>query len=332
MENSESRLDKVTDAFGDLLTGVPAPIRKNFFKACGQLCTAAVDVPIAWLEGISAEMRATSDARIHIIRKEGEVITGKIDVPKEYVSRASEKYAAKIIREQINLDEITKNAANELSSQEYNNHQQEQKQSELSDDWLNEFENCAKLKSSEDMKMIFGKILSGEIQKPGTFSIRTVRLISQLDNQAAKLFQLLCSQSISMYLGDHIFDARVVSLSGNAASNSLSQYGLSFDNLNVLQEYGLIISDYNSQMPYAQCIANEHVWIGTSIRFGNKLYGLVPSDREKYDKVLKIHGVALSKSAKELLNTIPLTPVPNYESKLREYFESKHLKMVEVSV
>jgi addiction module HigA family antidote len=38
------------------------------------------------------------------------------------------------------------------------------------------------------------------------------------------------------------------SLNGNAASNALRQYGLSFDDLNTLQEYGLIIADYNSWM------------------------------------------------------------------------------------
>jgi hypothetical protein len=37
-------------------------------------------------------------------------------------------------------------------------------------------------------------------------------------------------------------DARVISLGGNTGSNALQAYSLSFDELNVLQEYGLIIS------------------------------------------------------------------------------------------
>src|SRR6185295_2887457 len=142
------------------------------------------------------------------------------------------------------------------------------------------------------MKLIFGKILSGEISKPGSFSIRTLKIISQLDNQAAKLFQLLCSQCISMHIGQNIFDARIVSFSGNAASNSLSQFGLNFNSLNVLQEYGLIISDYNSYMNYAPCIADENNNISAVLRFYNKHYGLIPTDKEKYDKILKLSGVA----------------------------------------
>lgn len=119
---------------------------------------------------------------------------------------------------------------------------------DISEDWLNEFENLARLKSSEEMKLVFGKILSGEIIKPGSFSIKTIKLISQLDNQAAKLFQLFCSQTISLSAGGNIYDARVVSINGNAASNSLSQYGLSFDSLNILHEYGLI---FRLQLFYA---------------------------------------------------------------------------------
>lgn len=329
MENNETGLSKLTDTIENAITGVPAPVRKNFIKAFGQLCTAAVDIPVAWLEGKSAEIRATTEARLQIIRKEGETISDQIVVPQEYITKASSKFAAKVIKEQINLDQITLNAANELSSGK-NVESVETPIDDISEDWLNEFENLARLKSSEDMKVVFGKILAGEIVKPGTFSIKTIKLISQLDNQAAKLFQIFCSQTISLRAADNIFDARVVSFSGNAASNSLREFGLSFDSLNILHEYGLIISDYNSWMHYSPCIANEQKQVGASLRFENKNYGLVPSDREKFDKTLKLNGVALTKAGKELLDIIPLESSDKYKDALTEYFKSKHLDLVEI--
>ncbi len=180
------------------------------------------------------------------------------------------------------------------------------------------------------MKLVFGKILSGEIIKPGSFSIKTIKLISQLDNQAAKLFQVLCNQSVSLRIAGKVFDARVISLNGNAGSNSLSQFGLSFDNLNVLQEYGLIISDYNSFMPYASCTVNEQRQVGAAIHFQGKNFGLIPTDREKFDKVLKLNGVALTKAGKELLDIIPITPADKYRDALIEFFKAKHLELVEI--
>lgn len=328
MENTESGLAKLTDSLEIAISGIPAPVRKNFLKAFGQLCTAAIDIPVAMMEGKSAEIRALSEARVQIIKKEGESISEKIEVPQEYISKASNKYAAKIINEQINLDEITLNAAHDIASKEIT--EESSDKSEIADDWLNEFESSARLKSSEDMKLIFGKLLSGEIIKPGTFSIRTIRLISQLDNQAAKLFQILCSRTVSLNIANEVFDARVVSFSGNAASNSLAKFGLSFDYLNILHEYGLIISEYNSNMGYGTSIVKRGNVVPIPLIYNNKKYGLIPTDNEKYDKVLKLSGVALTKSGKELLSIIPIAKDDSYTDELLAFFESKHLKMVEI--
>jgi hypothetical protein len=328
-ETENSALEQITDTVGDLVTGIPAPIRKNFFKAFGQLCTAAVDVPVAKLQSRADEIRAESKARIRIIEEQGGQIAKQLKVPQAYIDKAGEKFASKVVKEQINLDEIGIHAANNLKNEQFDE-KPEDSTTEISDDWLNEFENYAKLKSSDEMKIIFGKILSGEVIQPGAFSIRTVRLISQLDNKAAQLFQILCSQAISLNFGAHTFDARVASLGGNASSNALSNYGLSFDNLNILHEYGLIISDYNSWMNYAPCIANEKNQVSAILNFNGRDYGLIPTDREKYDRTLKISGAALTKSGKELLNIIPKKDIERYKKAFIDFLTKKHLVLEEI--
>lgn len=329
MDESESGIEKVADSIGDLVTGVPAPIRKNFFKAFGQLCTAAVDIPVARMESCAAEIRAASSARIEIIKKEGKIISDSLNVPTEYVTKASEKFASKVVKEQLNLDEIGLNAAKNLSEAKFDESTNNETK-EISDDWLNEFESYAKLKSSDEMKFVFGKILSGEISKPGSFSIRTLRIISQLDNNAARLFQILCSHCIRLCQGDIFFDVRMVSLKGQAGSNSLSEYGLSFDNLNILQEYGLIISDYNSYGNYIPCIANEKMIVGATMQFNGIDYGFVHIDKSKPLQDLKLNGVALTASGKELIDIVPKIDVSKYTKDLIGFFEGKNLSMIEV--
>lgn len=88
------------------------------------------------------------------------------------------------------------------------------------------------------MQLLFGKILAGEIRRPTSYSIKTIKLTAQSDNIAAALFKLLCSLSISLRVPNNsnaIIDALVVSM-GNAGPNSLQAYGLGFDALNILQE------------------------------------------------------------------------------------------------
>jgi hypothetical protein len=329
MNEPELGIAKIADSIGELVTGVPAPIRKNFFRAFGQLCTAAVDIPVAKMESCAAEIRAVSSARIEIIKKEGKVISERLNVPEEYVTKASEKFASKVVKEQLNLDQIGLNAAKNLSEEKYDEKNAEATK-EISDDWLNEFESYAKLKSSDEMKFVFGKILSGEIIKPGTFSIRTLRIVSQLDNQAAMLFQTLCSHCIRLHFQNEFFDGRMVSLTGQAGSNSLGEYGLSFGNLNILQEYGLIISDYNSYMDYIPCVANDKMQVEASMRFNSKDYGFVLIDNNKQLQELKLNGVALTASGKELIDIVPKIEVGKYATDLISFFEKKNLKMVEI--
>lgn len=326
MENDNKALEMLET----LATGVPAPVRKNFFKAVGQLCTAAVGVPVAALEGKAAEIKAISDARVQIIMANADAISSQLNVPKEYIEKASEKFASKIVKEQINLDKIVLNASNDLKVESPQLSQSEQngtteastkgEYKTIDDDWLNEFENHAKLKSSDDMRLLFGKILSGEIRKPGSFSIKAIKIMSQLDNAAARLFRNFCSIATQLKVAEFnaILDARVISLNGNAAANTLAQFGLQFSDLNVLAEYGLIISDYNSYFPY-------HV-NSLPIYYAGRYYRLIPMD-EAHGGMLNVHGVCLTKAGKELLPIIPIQENTNYTNHLIGFFQANRVKM-----
>ena len=77
------------DVLGDIVSGVPAPIRKNAFKAFAQLCTAAVDIPVAHLEGKAAEKRAETAGRIKIIEADAAEIANQLEVDPEYARIAA---------------------------------------------------------------------------------------------------------------------------------------------------------------------------------------------------------------------------------------------------
>lgn len=256
-DTSNSALDVVTDLALD--STIPAPIRKNAFKAFDRLCSALIDVPVGALERRSAEKRAESEARIKIIRKNADQIAQQMKVDPEYARIAVSKYGQKILREQVNLDKISAIAANELKKDKPNNSanqgtsepndgqsvdstNQESDGSEeqaINDDWLNNFETEARQKSTEDMQLRFGRILAGEIRQPGSYSIKAVKLLGELDQNTAALFKKLCSVCVVFGVfgipnSGHIIDARVPSLGGNAGSNALSKYGLGLDQLNIL--------------------------------------------------------------------------------------------------
>jgi Protein of unknown function (DUF2806) len=49
---------------------------------------------------------------------------------------------------------------------------------EIEDDWLNFYAKLAEDKSSAELQQLFGRILAGEIRKPGSFSLKTLQLVS----------------------------------------------------------------------------------------------------------------------------------------------------------
>jgi hypothetical protein len=291
-----------------------------------------VEYPVALIEGAVEVKRAESRARVQLIDASAKQIAEQLRVDPEYARVAARKFAQKIVRERVNIDQITQIAAEELRSEP--NAEAAPKEHEatpISEDWLNVFESEAAHMSSEEMQRLFGKILAGEIRKPATYSIKTIKLMAQLDNRAASLFRLLCSCSISLRTPDrdsHVIDARVVSM-GNAAANSLQAYGLSFDALNILQEYGLIISDYNSYMDYRPAVAYENR-VGFPATYQNAWWAFAPKAPRSNDEQLKIHGVALSRSGKELLPIVDIEPNDKYTMAMQTFLDGQGFVMTRV--
>ena len=236
----KDEIDSVPEVIADLagetaLPGIPAPVRRNFLKAIGQLSSAAIDIPVAFFEGIADERRAETAARIKLIDTSAEQIAQQMQTDPEYVRVAAQKFGHRVIREQVNLDLIGKRTAKELMdvSNTVDETETEGSGDSIDDDWLNAFETEARLKSTEEMQAYFAKVLAGEIKKPGTYSTRTLKILGSLDRNVASLFLRLCSMCISQFQ-----DMRVPSLGGNAGNNSLRKYGLDFDALNLLNEHG----------------------------------------------------------------------------------------------
>jgi len=326
------------DIVTDLVTGtnIPAPIKRNAFKAFSRLCSAAIEIPVAYLEGVAAEKRAETQGRIKIIGRTTEQIAQQMEVDPEYARVAVRKFGQKVIREQVNLDMISEIAANSImKSPSLENQQRENDDLEetINEDWLNTFEKEACQKSTKDMQLLFGRILAGEIRHPSSFSLKTVKLLANLDPVAATLFKKLCSACVIIKTPgtNHIIDARVPSLGGNAGSNSLIKYGFNFSKLNILHEYGLIISDYNSWRDYIWCIVNEQKKIILPFRHQGKYWALRPTPERKVGEELKLSGISLSSSGKELLQIIDIDPMEEYTEALRSFFENNKLQMVETN-
>jgi hypothetical protein len=226
----------------------------------------------------------------------------------------------------VNVDQVSEIAAADLKSEPLASGEPEAPP--ISEDWLNAFESEAAQMGSEQMQRLFGKILAGEIRRPTSYSIKTLKLMAQVDNRATALFSLLCSLSISLRVPalKDILDARVVSM-GSAAGNSLQAYGLGFDALNILQEYGLIISDYNSYMDYRTAIIYEGGNVPLPLTYQKVRWAFNPKAARAVSDAFQVHGVGFSQSGKELLPIVDINPNPQYTEALHKFFDEQGMTM-----
>ena len=114
-------------------------------------------------------------------------------------------------------------------------------------DWTARFFSDVQDVSSEQFQDLWAKVLAGEVERPRSTSIKTLGILRNLDKENADLFRRPCSVCVSTTPdGIKSWDARVPTLGNELQGNSLRAYGIDYDSLNVVNEHGLIISNFNS--------------------------------------------------------------------------------------
>lgn len=219
-------------------------------------------------------------------------------------------------------------------------------------DWIARFFGEAQEVSSAEMQQLWARILAGEVRQPRNTSIRTLEILRNLDPRVAGTFKRLCSVSSGLAITGNIqttsalgldlgflqpthnmllLDQRVVAFSGNAANNALKSYGLAFGTLNVLNEYGLIISDYNSWYDYRMCVVPPSTGQLVPFRLvhGGRQWTL-RSRHAPFQSELKLSGVALTSAGRELATVVEFEPNEEYLQEYRSFLATKQLHMVEV--
>ena len=332
---------------------LPASVVKNAYKALGRLSSAAVEWPAAYLEGKATEIRARTDARVKIISEGADQIAQQMNVPVGYAQIALNKEMEKIIGERLNLDIICAIAANELKadepdtsiSQEANRSNKEQsddstnqdansgEEKTINDVWLNIFETEARPQSTEEGQLLFGRILAGEIKQPGSYSMLALKKLGELDQNIASLFKNLCSVCIFLEhpVDKVVIDIRVPTLGDSPGMNGLRTYGLPFNKLNTLNEYGLIISDYNSGVDYQVSIMDKDHQVLAPFRHQGQYWALLPLPEREQSEEFRIWGVALSRVGRELFHIVNQDSIPEYTEDLKKYFAKEKLQMIAVS-
>ncbi len=100
------------------------------------------------------------------------------------------------------------------------------------EDWMNAFIRFAEDASSERLQDMFSRILAGEVVRPGTFSLSTLRTVSELDQSIAKDFSQVWEKSVGyavdysseFQLGEWFSRWKRLTEAGLMAESAVNQY------------------------------------------------------------------------------------------------------------
>jgi uncharacterized repeat protein (TIGR03899 family) len=218
----------------DMITAANAPIIKLIEAVAG--ATGRVYEP--------RHKRKMADAEAYEIKQIAEAIRDNSDLPivytgdklsidahnfEELKKRAIGRLSYQEIRKQFNIENVVDMAYDELLTVGTPEDISEQP---VDADWMMRFINSIEDVSNEEMQIIWAKILAGEVQKPGSFSVRTLECLRNLSTREARIFQRILPYAMIKDNTMFIYDG--------VNNGNFEEYGIELFDLMLLNECSLV--------------------------------------------------------------------------------------------
>ncbi len=233
-------------------------------------------------ESEAAITSAKAEAAADIIKAES-----KIEIT-DLHQRAEQRRIKENMRHQKNMEDIIDKAIPHLDK--------EANPDAMEDDWIANFFDKSRIVSDSEMQSLWSRVLAGEANAPGSYSKRTVNLLSDLDKSDAELFTKLCGFAwLIKIFTPLVFDEQ---------AEIYNRHGINFDTLYHLDDIGLV--KFGGLAGFGED--------GLPKRFTVHYYGrrLRLETPKEYDDDLDIGNVLLTKSGQELAPICGSKPVEGF--------------------
>lgn len=252
-------------------------------------------------EPVGIVRRAKAEAKAAVIRAEsaGEIAS----IERRIAARIEHREALR----QENIERVASIAASELP---------ENVSSEPVDlDWTTQFVNHAQDVSDEDMQVLWGRILAGEVADPGTYSKRTIGFLRTLEKWEAQAFTEFCACALLDSNGWRIV------FHGDTYDEFM---GSKFQNRGIESHFvaiGLLMSE--TGMPGPSDLNGMHVEY-----FGEK-YRLVGPPKPAATKGIAALEIGpsvrnFSQIGQQLATIAGAKPIQDYARRLSQFFEKEY--------
>lgn len=204
-------------------------------------------------------------------------------------------------KKQENIESITAQAAQQVNN--------EAEPEMIEKDWISHFFEKCRSVSDKEMQSLWSRLLAGEANKAGSFSKRTIELISTLDKSDAHIFTSLCSFSIFTGIAYPIvFDHN---------AEIYVKGGVGFSQLSHLEYIGLIKFNMLQGFVFQKLPKNP-----TFNYFGTPITFTLPKDN---DNELNMGKVMLTQAGRQLAPVCGAQMNEKFLPYLVDYYKGKEI-------
>jgi hypothetical protein len=194
-ESEMSELDpNALSLISSAASAVPEPVKASFFKAISDLLGGLASVPAAKLKQYTQAIDDTTAARSTVAGVLAKAAADEAGADPQLLKIAAEIYLPTTVRKVKNRLSVARSAAEHLATTAPVENDDET--SAPDNDWMNSFMRFAEDASSERMQDLFGRILAGQVLRPGAFGLATLRAMSELDQSIANDFTTAWAKSV----------------------------------------------------------------------------------------------------------------------------------------
>ena len=174
---------------------LPKLIAGEAGKSLSRLVGSVLDVPEAWIADKAQKIKDQTRAKSLISDALANKIADQATSDPEIVSRTMTRWLGEETRKQENREAVARVAIENLSTEG-----ESKSTVPVEDDWLDVLISYAEKANSENMRDLWGRVMAGEIRKPGSYSLSTLRFMSELDQETAKVVEDVFSRVHSGFM------------------------------------------------------------------------------------------------------------------------------------
>jgi hypothetical protein len=178
---------------GRLVETLPVRVARNLVKAVEVTLVGGVGIWEEQLASWRAGIKAKSDARAEAWLAAGQAAGEAVKGDPELGVRAAHSLLGNAIKDQQRREDVVKYTAQAL----HDDPPAKDAHEDIDEDWLLLFTRVAERISKRDLQEILGRMLAGEIKKPGTFSPFTLQIMTTLTPDIANTFQRAANLSVA---------------------------------------------------------------------------------------------------------------------------------------